>query len=99
MQEEILAANPASRIRIRAVNDFGHESGVAGAAGVDRTLPILQDTAEVGAWGLWGVAYRDVVILDGDGNALGRFNLTTHNLAFLGDYETLLASLRVAAGE
>jgi hypothetical protein len=99
MQAEILAANPNSRIRIRAVNDAGHESGVAGAAGADRTIPILQDTVAVGAWALWGVQYRDVVVLDGDGNAVGVYNLTDHNLAFTPDYDDLLDALRLAAGE
>jgi len=75
MQAEILQANPASRIRILAVNLAGLEGGnplaVAG-----RTLPYLQDTVEADVWASWQVEWRDVVILDADGNALGNFNLT-----------------------
>jgi len=99
MQAEILAANPASKVRLFAVNDVGEETFVATAAGTSRTIPILQDTAAVGAWGLWNVTYRDVVILDGEGMPLGVFNLTEHNLAVQADYDALLAYLRLAAGE
>ncbi len=98
MQGEILGANPASKIRILAVNDAGHEAGNALAV-AGRTIPLLQDTPEVAAWTSWAVAYRDVVILDGDGNALGRFSLTLHNLALTENYDVLLDSLRLAAGE
>src|SRR5688572_12359275 len=99
MQDEILAANPASKIRLFAVNDVGEEGNVGTAAGTTHEAPILQDTAAVGAWGLWNVTYRDVVILDGENRPLGVFNLTEHNLAVEADYEALLAFLRLAAGE
>src|SRR5687768_10837987 len=99
MQAEILAANPASAIRILAVNDVGEEGSVALAAGAEHVIPILQDTLEVGAWGAWNVTYRDVVILDGEGKCLGVYNLTEHNLGLPSDYADLLAFLRLAAGE
>jgi len=99
VQKEILAANPDSRIRIVAVNDVGHEAGIPGAVGSDRTLPLLQDTAEVGAWLLWRPEYRDVVVLDDANGGLGVFNLTEHNLDAPADYEALLGRLRLAAGE
>jgi len=99
MQGEILAANPASKIRIFAVNDVGQEAYPATAADPDHTIPILQDTAAVGAWGLWNVTYRDVVILDGEGMPLGVFNLTDNTLADPAAYDTLLDFLRLAAGE
>ena len=98
MQAEILSANPASSIRILAVNDDGEESAVP-VASEGRVIPILQDTAEVDAWGLWNVTYRDVVILDGEGRCLGVYNLTEHNLGLESDYDDLLAFLRLAAGE
>ncbi len=99
MQAEILAANPASAIRVFAVNDVGEEAFVGIAAGSVHAAPILQDTAEVGAWGLWNVTYRDVVILDGEGRCLGVYNLTEHNLQVQADYDALLGFLRLAAGE
>lgn len=99
MQAEIVAANPASKVRLFAVNDAGEEAYVATAAGASHTIPILQDTAAVGAWGLWNVTYRDVVILDGEGRCLGVYNLTTHNLQVQADYDALLGFLRLAAGE
>jgi hypothetical protein len=99
MQAEILAANPASKIRILAVNDVGQETYVATAADPGHVVPILQDTAAVGAWGLWSVTYRDVVILDGEGMPLGVFNLTEHDLSVPEAYGTLLDFLRLSAGE
>lgn len=99
MQAEILAANPGSKVRILAVNDVGQESYVATASEPDHAIPILQDTAAVGAWALWSVTYRDVVILDGEGLPLGVFNLTDNSLADPAAYDTLLDFLRLAAGE
>lgn len=99
MQAEILAANPASKIRIFAVNDAGQEPWNLEAAGTDRVVPILQDTVAVGAWGLWSPVYRDVVILDGNNEALGVFNLSDRNLALRPEYDALLDYLRMQAGE
>lgn len=99
MQKSILAANPASRIRIFAVNDQGYESGVPPSTGAGRTLPILQDSAEVGAWGLWSAQYRDLVFVDGEGTGLGTINLTSHDLQDPDEYDAVLAFLRLAAGE
>lgn len=99
MQGEILAANPASSIRLFAVNDAGYESGVPEAYAGGQTLPILQDTTAVDAWSLWAVQYRDLVILDGDGNAIGVLNLTDHDLQVASEYGALLAYLRIKAGE
>jgi hypothetical protein len=98
MQGEILAANPASKIRIFAVNALGEEGGNSLAV-AGRTLPLLQDDATAAAWTNWDVTWRDVVILDGENNALGRFNLTEHNLSVQSEYDALLDILRVAAGE
>jgi hypothetical protein len=99
MQGEILAANPGSSIRLFAVNDQGYESGVPLAYAGGETLPILQDTYDVVAWTLWAVQYRDLVILDGDGNALGVLNLTDHDLQVQSEYDDLLDYLRIKAGE
>jgi hypothetical protein len=43
-------------------------------------LPWLQDTSDATWWDDWQVTYRDVVILDRDGNREDVFNLTEHDL-------------------
>ena len=98
MQGEILAANPASLIRILAVNAMGEEAGNALVPG-SLVLPLLQDDATAAVWTNWNVTWRDVVILDEDNNAVGVFNLTEHNLSYKPEYDALLDILRVAAGE
>jgi hypothetical protein len=57
---------------------------------------VLQDSAAVDAWGSWGVAYRDVVILDGTGTTVGVYNLTEHDLSDAGNYEELTDMLESA---
>jgi hypothetical protein len=90
--------DPGSRIRLLGVNAAGEEAGNALAAEV-ATIPLLQDTPEVGAWAAWAVTYRDVVVLDGDGAAVGRFNLTDNSLADPENRAALRDWLRALAGE
>lgn len=45
-----------------------------------RTMPWLQDTPEDGVWAKWGVAYRDVRILDTSNRVAAVFNLTVNPL-------------------
>lgn len=80
------------------MNDAGYEAGAA-LASEGRAIPLLQDTLGVAAWAAWSVTYRDVVVLDADGNAVGRFNLTENNLAEPANYAELLDYLRAVAGE
>jgi hypothetical protein len=56
-------------------------------------LPWLQDTRNADWWGNWAVTYRDVVILDREGNEQAVFNLTRHDLWNPDDYEALKALL------
>lgn len=97
MQAEILAANPASRIRILGVNQTGQDPyndlAVAG-----NSIPWLQDAADA-AWGGWAVTWRDVVVLDGENRKVGVFNLTEHDITQPDEYAALLALLKSAAGE
>jgi hypothetical protein len=65
---------------ILGVNAAGLEAG-NGTVTVDRTLPWLQDTEAVDAWGTWGVAWRDVWVLDPEGVLVGIMNLTEHDLS------------------
>ncbi len=94
MQAEILSANPSSRIRVAAVNAAGTESAIALAA-EGRTIPLLQDTPEAGVWTIMD----DLVVLDGEGRALGLTNLKEHSLSVVPEYDALLDYLRLAAGE
>ena len=65
---------------ILGVNGVGHESANDGITD-GRDLPWLQDTEDADVWALWGIVYRDVVVLDGEGLVIGVVNLTAHNLA------------------
>jgi hypothetical protein len=97
MQAEILAANPASKIRVLGVNQAGQEaSNDLAVAG--RTLPWLQDVADE-AWGTWAVTWRDVVIVDEQNRKVAVFNLTVHDLNQPAEYAALLALLKSSAGE
>lgn len=104
MQAELLAANPATIIRILGVNAAGHEGGnplicTPGAPAANRILPWLQDTAPPNAWGLWAVTNRDVVILDTANIKAAVTNLTINDLAVAANYDALKAQLKAIAGE
>ena len=98
MLAEVLAANPSSRIRIVAVNAAGTESALDLAV-EGRTVPVVQDTPEAAAWTAWNAIMDDLVVLDGDGRALGLTNLKEHDLSLAREYGDLLDYLRLAAGE
>ena len=76
------ALDPAAH-RILGLNEVGHESG-NDAFCEGRDLPWLQDTADAGVWQEWGVVYRDVVILDADGEAVEVYNLTENRWGLSG---------------
>lgn len=96
MQKELNGSFPELGIHLLGVNGVGYESGVPQMVG-GRFIPLLQDTAEVDAWTAWAVVYRDVIILDRDNVPVGVFNLTDHDLAIMGEYETLKGMLLDAA--
>jgi len=56
------------------------------------------DTTEADWWGNWGVTYRDVIILDRDGDEAGVFNLTENNLDIPDEYSALKTLLLNVAG-
>tara|TARA_B100000029_G_scaffold28139_1_gene27370 strand:- start:115 stop:333 length:219 start_codon:yes stop_codon:yes gene_type:complete len=62
-----------------------------------RDLPLLQDTIEANWWGHWEVEWRDVVILDREGEIVGIFNLTLHDLREEVEYQLLKSMLLEAA--
>ncbi len=81
-------------VTIAGVNEAGHESG--NEAFTDgRDLPWLQDVEGVDVWSSWGIDYRDVIVLDGEGYPLFRYNLTEHDLGT--DYDELKQLLDDAA--
>ena len=96
--------HPELDIELLAVNLTGLDASVPEMA-LNGDLPILQDTAEVNAWGLWNAQWRDVVILtptnerfDADPTGPGDvYNLTTYNLSDATNRATLKALLVDAA--
>ena len=81
-------------IQILGVNGSGYENGNERAT-ENRDIPWLQDTEEVDAWGQWGVMYRDVYVLDRNGDLRFVFNLTVHDL---GDPDNLDLLTRAMEG-
>jgi len=79
MAKELQAAQVL--VGIFGVNEVGYEdTNDLMCDGVD--LPWLQDTSEVSLWGgLWAVNYRDVIIVDTEGQYLETFNLSGQSLA------------------
>ena len=66
-------------VRFHGVNAVGEDaSNDLMVEGND--IALLQDTAEVDAWGQWNVEWRDVFVLDANGETVGILNLTDHSL-------------------
>ncbi len=87
MQEELETESPGTH-QILAVNEVGFDSGIDTMAGLG-DLPILQDTPSEDASDLWDTTYRDVYVLDGDGQFHAVFNLTTHGLGDADNFAAL----------
>ena len=62
-----------------------------------RACPWLQETRDDAVWSDWGVAYRDVVILDTENIVTDAYNLTEHDLSQSANRETPKRLLRKAA--
>lgn len=88
MQTELDAEYPDLGIEIVGVNEAGHESANATIC-EGRDLPWLQDTNAADWWGRWSPTYRDVVILDGQGELADVYNLTSHPVTDQGNYDEL----------
>ena len=98
LQAELLAENPATKIRLLGLNAVGFEDFIASAVS-GRSLPYLQDTADENVWGSWAATWRDVRILDVNNAHVATYNLTSHDLANPANYAELKALLKSAAGE
>ncbi len=83
-------------VAIIGVNEAGYEGGNETFCD-GRDLPWLQDTTDVGMWDDWGVAYRDVYILDAEGMLVEAYNLSVHDLSV--DYDELKGILADYAAE
>ena len=66
-------------IQIIGVNGIGYENGNERVT-EGRDIPWLQDIEDIDAWTQWGVQYRDVYVLDQNGNLRFIYNLTVHNV-------------------
>lgn len=75
-------------IQILGVNGIGYEAGNERVT-EERTIPWLQDVETINAWEAWGVAYRDVYVLDQSGQLRFIYNLTTHDLGNPDNMDTL----------
>ncbi|MHC4818334.1 MAG: hypothetical protein ACYTF8_09790 [Planctomycetota bacterium] len=98
MQNELLAANGMTKIRIAGVNQIGAD-GAAAAMCVGRDIPLLQDTNDDHAWLQWQVTYRDVIILDEENRKVAVYNLTMNSLTVTENYDELKQLLLDTAGE
>ncbi|MFC1669925.1 hypothetical protein ACFL20_05980 [Spirochaetota bacterium] len=87
MQKDIDSNHSDVNISILGINYPGLGNNEAFCEGSD--LPWLLDTEEAYWWGSWGVAYRDVVILNGKSAEAGVFNLTEHDLQLAEEYNAL----------
>jgi hypothetical protein len=58
-----------------------------------RTLPWLQDRADVDVWLAWAVEYRDVIILDAQNRRVDVYNLTLHDLGDPANFAALKQKL------
>ena len=97
MQQELDALGLQMEVRIHGINETGHHGSNASAC-QGKDIPWLQEVPEEPVWTSWKVNYRDVVILDGDNEPVGVFNLTEHDLATGSDYEALKTMLIGFAG-
>ncbi len=94
MQNELDAAG--LNVDILGINDIGLEDG-NGLITMGRDLPWLQAVPEEDVWESWGIAYRDVVIVDENNEVLAIYNLTEHNLGDATNYAELYALFESAA--
>lgn len=92
MQDELKTYYPELDIQILGVNGVGRESGNNWITS-GRDIPWLQDVDTGGSdvWSDWGIAYRDVAIVDRDNIKVATFNLTTYDLGNPANYNALAA--------
>lgn len=63
----------------------------------ERVLPWIQDTEEAAVWTKWNVTYRDVMIVDGAGELVDVYNLSSNDLGVPENWATLAQMIADAA--
>ncbi len=64
-----------------------------------RDIALLQDTDAANVTAVWGVAYRDVYILNQQNAVVEAYNLTDNDLEVTGNFDYLLGRLVELAGQ
>ncbi len=90
MQGEFDTQYPDLAIELLGINETGFESA-NDTVSEGRDIPWLQDTSATDWWGTWTPTYRDVLILDGEGELAGVFNLTDKPITEDANYVELKA--------
>jgi hypothetical protein len=73
-------AKPDLNVEILGINGASF-AGFNSLVVYERSLPWLQDTRTDNVWGSWGVRWRDVQIVDSQGQLQAVYNLTDHDLS------------------
>ena len=99
LQAELDAERPDLNIKILSINmiDKWDEATTPALIADSGTLPIVQDSADLGIWANWGGQWRDVAILDPQNQFLEFYNLTLNNLSVAENYDELKQKLIEAA--
>src|SRR5262245_10613223 len=80
MLSRIRAAKPDRNVEILGINGASY-AGFNSLVTFERTLPWLQDTRQDNVWGKWDVRWRDVRIIDSQGQLQAVYNLTDYDLS------------------
>src|SRR5687767_12085882 len=80
MLRQIRAAKPDRNVEILGINGASH-AGFNSLVVYESTLPWLQDTRQDNVWGQWGVRWRDVRLVDSQGQLQAVYNLTDYDLS------------------
>ena len=75
-------------ISILGINQHGYDLGNESFCN-GKDLPWLQDVADVDAWYLFDVEYRDVVVLDGENTIIAYYNLSLNDISKKEAYDEL----------
>lgn len=98
MQNQLIAENADTIIRLMGMNAAGHEGANDGITPLG-DIPWLQDNHGQEVWQEWEVTLRDVVILDPENKFESVYNLTVHDLNLAENRAALIALLKTIAHE
>ncbi len=96
LQTDLDAEFPGA-VQILGINDVLYASGNDSITD-GRDLPWLMNTEEADVWNVWGVVYRDVLVLDAENVPVGSFNLPSAGPADQANYDALRALFVDAMG-